>query len=47
MGAKIGSITVGKAADRVLVDGGPSNVIGNLRHTKVVMMDGKLCTPTR
>ncbi len=42
MGAKTGSITVGKAADLVLVDGDPSKVIGDLRHTKVVMMDGKL-----
>ncbi|MFL6845131.1 MAG: amidohydrolase family protein [Allosphingosinicella sp.] len=37
-----GSIAVGKAADLVLVDGDPSKRIGDLRHTKVVMMDGKL-----
>ena len=42
MGDKTGSITVGKAADLVLVDGDPSKVIGDLRHTRVVMMDGKL-----
>jgi imidazolonepropionase-like amidohydrolase len=38
--AKTGSITVGKAADLVLVDGDPSQHIGDLRHTRVVMMDG-------
>ena len=32
----------GKAADLVLVDGNPEVNIGDLRHTKVVMMDGKL-----
>jgi imidazolonepropionase-like amidohydrolase len=37
-----GSIAVGKAADLVLVDGDPSKRIGDLRHTRVVMMDGKL-----
>jgi imidazolonepropionase-like amidohydrolase len=37
-----GSIKVGKAADLVLVDGDPSKRIGDLRHTRVVMMDGKL-----
>jgi imidazolonepropionase-like amidohydrolase len=37
-----GSIAVGKAADLVLVDGDPSSRIGDLRHTQVVMMDGKL-----
>lgn len=37
-----GSIAVGKAADLVLVDGDPSQRIGDLRHTQVVMMDGKL-----
>jgi imidazolonepropionase-like amidohydrolase len=35
-----GSITVGKNADLVLVDGDPSKTIGDLRHTRVVMMDG-------
>lgn len=35
-----GSITVGKAADLVLVEGDPSQRIGDLRHTRVVMMDG-------
>ena len=37
-----GSITVGKVADLVLVDGDPSHRISDLRNTRVVMMDGKL-----
>ena len=37
-----GSIKVGKAADLVLVDGDPSQHIGDLRHTRFVMLDGKL-----
>ena len=41
-GKHTGSITVGKAADLVLVDGDPSKTIGDLRHTRVVMMDGQL-----
>jgi Amidohydrolase family len=40
--ARTGSIAVGKAADLVLVDGDPSRRIGDLRHTRIVMMDGKL-----
>jgi imidazolonepropionase-like amidohydrolase len=39
---RTGSITVGKTADLVLVDGDPSRTIGDLRHTRLVMMDGKL-----
>ena len=39
---RTGSIAVGKAADLVLVDGDPSTHIGDLRHTRIVMMDGKL-----
>ena len=39
---RTGSIAVGKAADLVLVDGDPSKNIGDLRHTRIVMMDGKL-----
>ncbi|MDB5692361.1 MAG: hypothetical protein JWO81_1424 [Alphaproteobacteria bacterium] len=39
---RTGSIAIGKAADLVLVDGDPSRTIGYLRHTVVVMMDGKL-----
>jgi len=39
--AETGSIAVGKAADLVLVNGDPSRTIGDLRHTEVVMMDGK------
>jgi imidazolonepropionase-like amidohydrolase len=37
-----GSIAVGKDADLVLVDGDPSKAVGDLRHTRLVMMDGKL-----
>jgi len=40
--ARTGSIKVGKAADLVLVDGDPEAWTGDLRHTKVVMLDGKL-----
>ena len=39
---KTGSITVGKAADLVLVDGDPSKRLGDLRNTRVVMLDGNL-----
>jgi imidazolonepropionase-like amidohydrolase len=37
-----GSITVGKDADLVLVRGDPSSHIGDLRHTELVLMDGKM-----
>ena len=37
-----GSIKVGKVADLVLVEGDPSKRIGDLRQTRVVMLDGKL-----
>jgi imidazolonepropionase-like amidohydrolase len=37
-----GSITVGKAADLALVEGDPSTEIGDLRQTRVVMLDGNL-----
>ena len=37
-----GSITVGKSADLVLVEGDPSQRIGDLRNTRTIMMDGKL-----
>jgi imidazolonepropionase-like amidohydrolase len=40
--ARTGSITVGKAADLLLVDGDPSKRIGDLRNTRLVMMDGKV-----
>jgi len=39
---KTGSIKVGKTADLVLVDGDPSTKIGDLRQTRLVMLDGKL-----
>jgi imidazolonepropionase-like amidohydrolase len=39
---RFGSIAVGKVADVVLVEGDPSKRIGDLRNTRVVMMDGKL-----
>lgn len=37
-----GSITVGKKADLVVVDGDPSKRIGDLRHTVWVMSEGRL-----
>jgi imidazolonepropionase-like amidohydrolase len=37
-----GSITVGKVADLVLVEGDPARKIGDLRNTRTVMMGGKL-----
>lgn len=37
-----GRIAIGYDADLVLVDGDPSTAIGDLRHTRIVMMDGKL-----
>src|SRR5437588_1673494 len=40
--AKTGSVKVGKAGDLVLVDGDPSTRIGDLRQTRLVMLDGKL-----
>jgi imidazolonepropionase-like amidohydrolase len=39
---KAGSIKVGKAADLALIDGDPSTRIGDLRQTRLVMLDGKL-----
>ena len=39
---RTGSITVGKEADLVLVDGDPSKRIGDLRHVDQVMSDGVL-----
>ena len=39
---RTGSIEVGKAADLVLVEGDPAKRIGDLRQTRVVMLDGKL-----
>ncbi len=40
--SRTGSIAVGKDADLVLVDGDPSQHIGDLRHTRLVMMPGRL-----
>jgi imidazolonepropionase-like amidohydrolase len=40
--AHTGSIAPGKTADLVLVDGDPERAIGDLRHTRIVVMDGKL-----
>ncbi|HEY7292462.1 MAG TPA: amidohydrolase family protein [Vicinamibacterales bacterium] len=40
--AKTGSIKVGKVADLALIDGDPSTRIGDLRQTRVVMLDGRL-----
>jgi imidazolonepropionase-like amidohydrolase len=39
---RVGTIAVGKAGDVVLVEGDPSKRIGDLRNTRIVMMDGKL-----
>src|SRR5215510_4412639 len=39
---KTGSVKVGKAADLALIDGDPSTRIGDLRQTRVVMLNGKL-----
>jgi hypothetical protein len=40
--ARTGSVRVGKAADLALVAGDPSTRIGDLRQTRLVMMDGSL-----
>jgi imidazolonepropionase-like amidohydrolase len=40
--ARTGSVKVGKSADLALIDGDPSARIGDLRQTRVVMLDGKL-----
>lgn len=40
--ATTGSIAQGKSADLVLVEGDPSHRIGDLRNTRVVMMNGNL-----
>jgi imidazolonepropionase-like amidohydrolase len=37
-----GSITVGKVADLVLVEGDPSKRLGDLRQTRLVVLGGKL-----
>jgi len=39
---KTGSIKAGKVADLVLVDGDPSKRIGDVRNTRVIVLDGKL-----
>jgi imidazolonepropionase-like amidohydrolase len=39
---RTGSIGVGKTADLVLVEGDPAKRIGDLRNTRLVMMDGKV-----
>ncbi len=39
---RTGSIAVGKEADLLLVDGDPSQRIGDLRHVDKVMSDGCL-----
>ncbi|HEY7285891.1 MAG TPA: amidohydrolase family protein [Vicinamibacterales bacterium] len=40
--AKTGSVKVGKAADLALIEGDPSTRVGDLRQTRLVMLDGKL-----
>jgi imidazolonepropionase-like amidohydrolase len=37
-----GSISVGKVADLVLVEGDPSKRITDLRQTRIIMLGGKL-----
>ncbi len=39
---RTGSIKPGKVADLVLVDGDPSKRLGDLRRTRLIMLDGKL-----
>jgi imidazolonepropionase-like amidohydrolase len=39
---RTGTIAVGKAADLVLVEGDPSRSIGDVRNTRLVMMDGRV-----
>jgi imidazolonepropionase-like amidohydrolase len=39
---RAGSIEAGKVADLVLVEGDPAKRIGDLRQTRVVMLDGRL-----
>ena len=39
---RTGSIKPGKVADLVLVEGDPSKRVGDLRNTRVIMLDGKL-----
>jgi imidazolonepropionase-like amidohydrolase len=45
MDQRTGSIAVGKTADLALVEGDPSVHIGDLRHTRFVMLDGKALDP--
>ena len=40
--AKVGSVKVGKDADLALIEGDPSARIGDLRQTRVIMLNGKL-----
>jgi imidazolonepropionase-like amidohydrolase len=40
--AGTGLIKAGKSADLVLIEGDPSTNIGDLRQTRIVMLDGKL-----
>ncbi|MGI8992054.1 MAG: amidohydrolase family protein [Bryobacteraceae bacterium] len=40
--ANTGSVKVGKAADLALIEGDPSTRIGDLRQTRLIMLNGKL-----
>jgi imidazolonepropionase-like amidohydrolase len=42
MDRRTGSIRAGKTADLALVEGDPSAHIGDLRQTRIVMLDGKV-----
>lgn len=45
VGDTLGSITPGKLADLVLVEGDPTRTIADLRRTRLVMKDGRLFDP--
>ena len=42
---ELGSITPGKLADMILVDGDPSRNIGDVRHVRLVVKDGAIFDP--
>ncbi|RFZ85649.1 amidohydrolase [Mucilaginibacter terrenus] len=45
LGSKTGSVTVGKNADLIIVDGDPLNSISNTRNVNVVIKGGKVYDP--
>ena len=44
---EIGSISAGKKADMILIDGNPVENISNIRKTKLVIKDGILYDPAK